>query len=86
MLIQVHPLGFVGFRSLALLDSDETKPNMPDSDETKPNSYDDWTANPMVAMIMSALTKLRFCDQQLREQLFSLFSDYLNNWIKSGCE
>jgi hypothetical protein len=28
------------------------------SDETKPNSYDEWTANPVVAAIKSALTKL----------------------------
>jgi hypothetical protein len=71
------------FRSLALPDFDETKPNIPDSDETKPNSYDEWTANPMVAAIESVLTQLAFCDQQLRERLVSLLSDYPKNWIKS---
>jgi hypothetical protein len=69
------------FRSLAL----------PDSDETKRYSYNEWTANPMVAVIGSVLTQLDFCDQQLREQLLLLFSDYPKNWIKrhfasSGCE
>ncbi len=55
---------------------------LPDSDERKPNSYDEWTANPVVAAINSALTKLGFCDQQLREQLLSLLSDYPKDWPK----
>jgi hypothetical protein len=29
---------------------------LPNSDETKPNSYDEWTANPVVAAIKSART------------------------------
>jgi hypothetical protein len=56
---------------------------LPNSDETKPNSYDEWTANPVVAAIKSALTKLGSCDQQLREQLLSLLSDYPKSWLKS---
>ena len=55
---------------------------LPASDETKPNSYDEWTANPVVAAIKSALTKLGFCDQQLREQLLSPLSDYPKDWLK----
>jgi hypothetical protein len=50
---------------------------LPDSDEAKPNSYDEWTANPLVAAI-----KLAFCDQQLRDQLLSLLSDYPKDWLK----
>jgi hypothetical protein len=33
---------------------------LPNSDETKPNSYDEWTANSVVATTKSALTKLGF--------------------------
>jgi hypothetical protein len=55
---------------------------LPDFDETKPNSYDEWTKNPVVAAIKSALTKLGFCDQQLREQLLSLLIDYPKDWLK----
>jgi hypothetical protein len=62
------------FRCFALL--------VPDFDERKPNSYDEWTKNPVVAAIKSALTKLGFCDWQLREQLLSLLIDYLKDWLK----
>jgi hypothetical protein len=54
---------------------------LPVSDETKPNSYDEWTANPVVAAIKSALTT-SYCDQQLREQLLSLLGDYPKEWLK----
>jgi hypothetical protein len=55
---------------------------IPDSEETKPNSYDEWAANPMVAAIRSALTKLGVCHQQLREQLLSLLGDYPKSWLQ----
>jgi hypothetical protein len=48
----------------------------------KANSYDEWAANPMVAAIKSALTKLGVCHQQLREQLLSLLSDNPKSWLK----
>jgi hypothetical protein len=50
---------------------------LPNSDETKPRvDY-----KPVVAAIKAALTKLAFCDQQLREQPLSLLSDYPKSWL-----
>jgi hypothetical protein len=56
---------------------------LPNSDKTKPNRCDEWTSNPVIAAIKSTLTKLGFRDQQLREQLLSLLSDYPKGWLKS---
>jgi hypothetical protein len=35
---------------------------LPSSDGTTPNKYDEWTANPVVTAIKSALTELGFRD------------------------
>ena len=55
---------------------------LPSSDESL-SSYEEWTINPVVNSIKTALEKLGMKDQMLREQLLSLLSGYPKSWLQN---